>query len=82
LAGSRAHGELVLMSAELELAAWTIEGEKLWSTFAEPPWTYRVVDRDVHFDMMGVRSTFDLLTGPSPSRSKVKRSDENRPESH
>jgi len=29
------------MSAELELAAWRTDGTKLWTTFVEPPWTYR-----------------------------------------
>ena len=29
------HGETVLMSAELELAAWSSAGRKLWSTFVE-----------------------------------------------
>jgi hypothetical protein len=36
------YGEVVLMMAELELAAWTIEGQKLWSRLADPPWEYRV----------------------------------------
>lgn len=35
------HGNVVLMSAELELAAWDLEGEKLWSAPVEPPWDYR-----------------------------------------
>jgi hypothetical protein len=38
------HGDVVLMSAELELAAWTTDGIKLWTTFVEPPWSYRVSD--------------------------------------
>ena len=30
-------GETVLMSAELELAAWDTSGRKLWTTSVEPP---------------------------------------------
>jgi hypothetical protein len=62
--GWRQHGEVVLMSAELELAAWTTSGEKLWTTFVEPPWSYDVVGHDVHLDVMGTRSAFNKHTGP------------------
>jgi len=36
------YGGFVLMAAELELAAWTVSGRKLWSRFVEPPWSYQV----------------------------------------
>jgi hypothetical protein len=58
------HGDTVLMAAELEFAAWTITGEKLWSTFVEPPWEYKVENGEVLLDVMDVRSTFPLLEGP------------------
>jgi hypothetical protein len=60
----RQHGDVVLMSAELELAAWTTNGEKLWRTFVEPPWSYAMIGDEVHLDVMGARSTFDKRTGP------------------
>lgn len=58
------HGEYVLMSAELELAAWNVQGEKLWTTFVEPPWSYRVIGDRVHLDVMGRLSTFPITDGP------------------
>jgi hypothetical protein len=63
----RQHGKLALMSAELELAAWTTAGVKLWSTFVEPPWSYAVVGPDVHLDVMGTAHAFPARTGPRPT---------------
>ncbi|GAA3998502.1 hypothetical protein GCM10022247_18370 [Allokutzneria multivorans] len=59
------HGGVVLMSAELELAAWTAEGDKLWSTFVEPPWSFTVTDGVVSLEVMGELSAFPVLGGPS-----------------
>ena len=61
------HGDTVLMSAELELAAWDITGAKLWTTFVEPPWDYHVDGDIVHLDVMGALSAFPLRTGPGGS---------------
>ena len=58
------HGDVVVMSAELELAAWNLEGNKLWSTFVEPSWDYEVLGDRVALDVMGEKSSFDLKTGP------------------
>ena len=58
------HGAYVLMSAELELAAWTLEGTMLWSRFVEPPWDYAVRDDTVHLDVMGTKSSFNISSGP------------------
>jgi hypothetical protein len=52
------------MSAELELAAWTTGGAKLWTTFVEPPWSYRVADGLVILDVMGDERTIGLSGGP------------------
>ena len=52
------------MEAELELAAWTIQGHKLWTTFVEPPWSYNVVGDTVTLDVMGTITTFPLISGP------------------
>ena len=62
--GWKRHGDVVVMSAELELAAWTLEGRKLWSTFVEPPWEYDVQGARLHLDVMGTKSVFDLRNGP------------------
>jgi hypothetical protein len=58
------HADHVLMSAELELAAWDKRGVKLWTTFVEPPWDYAVKDGVVHLDVVGQKSAFPLASGP------------------
>jgi hypothetical protein len=58
------HGDVVIMSAELEMAAWDTHARKLWTTFVEPPWDYRVVEGLVHLDVMGTKSMFPVATGP------------------
>jgi hypothetical protein len=62
------HGEFILMSAELELAAWDIQGRKLWTRFVEPPWQYSVSEGMIHLDVMGKCSSFPIETGPAHSR--------------
>jgi hypothetical protein len=52
------------MAAELELAAWNVQGKKLWSIFVEPPWIYEVHDNRIRLDVMGNVSEFDLNIGP------------------
>lgn len=59
------HDDLVVMSAELELAAWDLHGVKRWSTFVEPPWDYRVDGGIVHLAVMGIPSSFPLVSGPT-----------------
>jgi len=58
------HGDIVFMLAELELAAWNLNGRKLWSTFVEPPWDYTVVEGTVSLDVMGRKQRFPAATGP------------------
>jgi hypothetical protein len=58
------HGDYVVMSAELELAAWDIHGKKLWTTFVEPPWDYAVMGEDINLNVMGKQRLFPLATGP------------------
>lgn len=60
----RRYGSTVLMSAELELAAWDVAGRKLWTTFVEPPWSYTVHHGAVRLDVMGEVSEFSLQEGP------------------
>lgn len=59
----RQYGDIIVMAAELELAAWHADGTKLWTTFVEPPWDYSVVGSEVRLDVMGKLSTLDLRTG-------------------
>jgi hypothetical protein len=60
----RQHDDVVIMSAELELAAWRTDGTKLWTTSVEPPWSYQVISDQVMLDVMGAVRTFDLRRGP------------------
>ena len=64
--GWQQSGDVVLMSAELEFAAWDTVGRKLWTTFVEPPWSYEVNNRRIVLDVMGKKSEFDLVGGPRP----------------
>ena len=57
--------DVVLMSAELELAAWDLKGIKLWSTFVEPPWEYEVKDSQIELDVMGDKYSFPIKLRPS-----------------
>ncbi len=56
--------DFILMSAELEFAAWDIQANKLWATFVEPPWSYTIEDRIVHLEVMGNASQFPINIGP------------------
>lgn len=60
----RRHGDTIVMSAELELAAWDTHGNKRWTTFVEPPWDYQMEGDMVRLDVMGTISTLLLHTGP------------------
>jgi hypothetical protein len=62
--GWKRHDDVVLMSAELEIAAWDIQGKKLWSTFVEPPWDCRIQGNHIELDVMGMKSRFAIKTGP------------------
>jgi hypothetical protein len=59
-------GEYVIMSAELAIGVWTIQGKPQWSQFVEPPWTYRVEKETMSVDVMGHVLSFPLPTGPGP----------------
>ena len=61
----RRYADCMLMSAELELAAWTVHGKKLWSTAVEPPWDYSITKGTVYLEVMGQKSSFALERGPS-----------------
>jgi len=57
------HADVVLMAAELELAAWTEDGRKLWSRFVEPPWSYTVEGPQIRLNIMGEVSLLSLRDG-------------------
>jgi len=66
--GWRRHGDIVLMSAECDFAAWSLDGRKLWSAFVEPPWSYEIRDDVVELDVMGECSRFSAAIGPDTRR--------------
>ena len=57
--------QVILMAAELQFAAWTVSGEKLWSRFVEPPWSYSVEGDSVRLDVMGTVTVFPLAGPPA-----------------
>lgn len=63
-------GAFVLMAAELEFAAWSTTGTKLWTTFVEPPWHYTIREDMIELDVMGTISTFPIATGPPIQSAK------------
>jgi hypothetical protein len=63
--GWEQHGDIVLLAAELEFAAWNTHGKKLWTTFVQPPWDFTVSGDVVELDVMGNKRSFTLPDGPS-----------------
>jgi hypothetical protein len=61
-------GDFILMSAELEMAAWDTSARKLWTTFVDPPWSYTVKNGTVYLDVMGEKRRFPLVAGPEDVR--------------
>lgn len=61
------YNDVVLMSGELELAAWDTSGRKLWTMPLEPAWEYHVSQGHVHLDVQGRKSAFPLRGGPQQS---------------
>jgi len=57
------HGDTVVMSAELEIAGWSPAGNKIWSRFVEPPWSYQVLGEIIELDVMGTKKSLYLATG-------------------
>ncbi len=58
------HGDVVLMLAELQFAAYDLSAKRLWSTFVEPPWSHEIRGELVELDVMGQKCRFRLHTGP------------------
>lgn len=59
-------GDTILMCAELELVAFTIDGAKLWTMVVEPPWSVEVDGLgEAAVDVMGRISRFPVRFGPT-----------------
>jgi hypothetical protein len=63
------YNNVIMMSAELEVAAWNIRGEKLWSMYVEPPYGYTVEKGIVYMDRMDEKLEFPLEAGPDKWRN-------------
>lgn len=57
------HDQYILMSAELEFSVWSQCGRKLWSTWVEPPWDYRIAEDIVTLSFEGIEVKYRLDTG-------------------
>lgn len=60
----RRFDDVVVMSGEVTIAAWTTSGERLWSSWVEPPWEYEVSGDRVSLDSDDRTSRFELHAGP------------------
>ena len=59
------HGDVVVMSGELEIAAYDLRGQRLWAATIEPPWDYGVQGDAMFTIAMGHKTEFPLREGPS-----------------
>lgn len=58
------HGDVVVMSGELEVAGYGLDGAKLWSAAVESPWDFGVNGDKMYTLVMGHRVEFSLREGP------------------
>lgn len=52
--------EYVIMLAELDVACWRLNGEKMWSRFVEPPYNVEFEDDKIILDIMGKKTKFEI----------------------
>ncbi len=62
------HGDVVIMSGELEVAGYSLDGTKLWSSVVESPWDYTVSGDKMNTIVMGHRVEFPIHKGPGDER--------------
>lgn len=48
------HGDWIVLSGELELVAWDLDGVRRLTAAVEPPWSYEIHDGQVRLDIDGV----------------------------
>ena len=56
-------GDHVFLLAELEFGVFTTAGQRLWSTFVEPPWDFRIDGEIVELDIMNKIQRHRILDG-------------------
>ncbi|HVJ86552.1 MAG TPA: hypothetical protein VM452_12965 [Caulifigura sp.] len=57
------HGDIVLMSSEMELAGFSLDGDRLWTEYIDPPWSMRVENDVVEIRRPTATSRLLLKTG-------------------
>ncbi len=58
------HGDIIVMSGELEVAGYDLRGQRLWAATIEPPWDYGVQGDAMFTIAMGHKTEFSLREGP------------------
>lgn len=58
-------GEHVLLVAEMEFGVWTSSGERLWSTYVEPPWDFHVNGNVIELNVMEKKRRLRISDGSS-----------------
>jgi len=62
------HGDVLVMSGELEVAVYSLDGNRLWAATVEPPWDYGVNGERMYTVVLGHRVEFSLHAGPGELR--------------
>jgi hypothetical protein len=57
------HENFIIMVEELEIAVYDYEGNFIWETRAEPPWSYGIENNILTLDIMDTITKYELDTG-------------------
>lgn len=55
---------VILMAAELELRAFDLNANEMWSCFVQPPWSFGIEEREIVLEVMGEITRFGIESGP------------------
>lgn len=62
------HNDLVIMQEELQFGIYTLDGQEIWSTYVEPPWTFEIHGGLVTLNVMDEITYRDLRTGEQKNK--------------
>jgi hypothetical protein len=62
--GWERYQQVIIMSAELQLAAWDIQGKKLCSARVEPSWHYTIKEQTLQLNVTGKETSFSVRYSP------------------
>lgn len=57
------HDKFIVLVEELEIAVYNYDGNFIWKTRAEPPWSYGIAGNILTLDIMDNITKYDLDTG-------------------